>query len=130
MSTGPLLEVADLSVSFPSESGMVGAVRGLTYRVMRGEVLGIVGESGSGKSVSSLAVMGLLPARARVTGSVRFRGRELLGRTDKELSDLRGNKISMIFQDPLSALTPVYTVGDQIAEAVRIHKGVSRQGAL
>ena len=128
--TEPLLEVTSLSVSFPSEAGVVAAVRGLSYRVMPGEVLGIVGESGSGKSVSSLAVMGLLPRRARVAGSIRFRGEEMLGRSDKELSGIRGNKMSMIFQDPLSALTPVYTVGDQIAEAVQIHRNVSRQAAL
>ncbi len=126
----PLLEVSRLSVSFPSEAGLVAAVRGLSYRVMPGEVLGIVGESGSGKSVSSLAVMGLLPRRARVSGSVRFRGDELLGLADKELSRIRGNRISMIFQDPLSALTPVYTVGDQIAEAVQIHRQVSRKAAM
>ncbi len=128
--TQPLLEVTNLSVSFPSEAGVVAAVRGLSYRVMPGEVLGIVGESGSGKSVSSLAVMGLLPRRARVAGSIRFRGSEMLGLSDRELSDIRGNKISMIFQDPLSALTPVYTVGDQIAEAVLIHRNVSRKAAL
>jgi peptide/nickel transport system ATP-binding protein len=126
----PLLEVAGLSVSFPTEAGIVAAVRGLSYRVMPGEVLGIVGESGSGKSVSSLAVMGLLPKRARIAGSIRFRGDELLSRTDKDLSGIRGNRISMVFQDPLSALTPVYTVGDQIAEAIQIHKNLSRQSAL
>ncbi|HTR78105.1 MAG TPA: ABC transporter ATP-binding protein, partial [Gemmatimonadaceae bacterium] len=125
-----LLDVENLSVSFPSEAGVVAAVRGLSYRVMPGEVLGIVGESGSGKSVSCLAVMGLLPNRARVAGSVRFRGTELLGRTDQELSAYRGRTISMIFQDPLSALTPVYTVGDQIAEAVRVHRNISRPSAL
>jgi len=130
MSREPLLEVRDLSVTFPSEAGPVAAVRGLSYHVMPGEVLGIVGESGSGKSVSSLAVMGLLPSRARITGSVRFRGSELLGRSDKDLSAIRGRGISMIFQDPLSALTPVFTVGDQIAEAVRIHQKVSQQAAL
>jgi len=130
MSTAPLLEVRNLSVTFPSEAGPVAAVRGLSYHVMPGEVLGIVGESGSGKSVSSLAIMGLLPARARVTGSVRFRGSELLGRSDKDLSTIRGRGISMIFQDPLSALTPVFTVGDQIAEAVQIHQKVSKQKAL
>src|SRR6516225_2520241 len=125
----PLLEVSQLSVTFPSEAGPVAAVRGMSYCVMPGEVLGIVGESGSGKSVSSLAVMGLLPRRARITGSIRFKGRELLGRTDKELSEMRGGKLSMIFQDPLSALTPVFTVGDQIAEAVRIHQTVSQAAA-
>src|SRR6185436_11573181 len=94
-----------------------------------GEVLGIVGESGSGKSVSCLDVMGLLPARARISGSVRFKGTELLGQTDRELSRIRGRRISMIFQDPLSALTPVFTVGDQIAEAVLIHQNISKQAA-
>ncbi|MCX6467232.1 MAG: ABC transporter ATP-binding protein [Pseudonocardiales bacterium] len=119
---GPVLSVRDLSVSFPSEAGRVEAVRGLSYDVAPGEVLGIVGESGSGKSVSSLAVMGLLPGSARVTGSVRFRDTELLGRSDAELSRIRGRRVAMVFQDPLSALTPVYTVGDQIVEALRIHR--------
>jgi peptide/nickel transport system ATP-binding protein len=128
--TQPLLEVSELSVSFPSEAGSVAAVRSLSYHVMPGEVLGIVGESGSGKSVSCLAVMGLLPARARISGSVRFKGTELLGQTDRELSRIRGRRISMIFQDPLSALTPVFTVGDQIAEAVLIHQNISKQAAL
>ncbi len=122
----PLLEVTGLSVSFPSEAGRVTAVRGVTYAVRPGEVLGIVGESGSGKTVSSLAVMNLLPPRAAVSGSVRFRGQELVGRPDAELSAIRGRRIAMIFQDPLSALTPVYTVGDQIAEAIRVHEDVPR----
>ena len=108
---GPVLEVDGLEVSFPSEHGRVQAVRGLSYQVSAGEVLGIVGESGSGKSVSSLAVMGLLPAQAKVTGSIRFRATELLGKPDTELSKIRGRRVAMIFQDPLSALTPVYTVG-------------------
>jgi peptide/nickel transport system ATP-binding protein len=126
---GAVLEVRDLTVSFPSESGTVTAVRGLSYTLAPGEVLGIVGESGSGKSVSSLAVMGLLPSSARITGSIRFQGKELLGLGDREFSELRGEGMSMVFQDPLSALTPVYTVGDQIAEAVRIHRDVSRDEA-
>src|SRR6476661_7654071 len=100
----PLLDVRDLSVSFASEAGVVSAVRSVSYRLRRGEVLGIVGESGSGKSVSSLAVMGLLPPQATIGGSVRFNGEELLGRADRELSAIRGRKISMVFQDPLSAL--------------------------
>ena len=127
--TDSVLDVEDLAVTFRSEAGDVAAVRGVSYQVRAGEVLGIVGESGSGKSVSSLAVMGLLPENARVTGSVRFRERDLIGLSDRELSDIRGRRISMIFQDPLSALTPVYTVGDQIAEAVLAHNDVTRQAA-
>ncbi|MGH3973056.1 MAG: dipeptide ABC transporter ATP-binding protein [Pseudonocardiaceae bacterium] len=125
----PVLSVTDLAVSFPSEEGRVTAVRGLSYQVSAGEVLGIVGESGSGKSVSSLAVMGLLPPQAKITGSIRFQGQELLGRSDTELSQIRGQRISMIFQDPLSALTPVYTVGDQVAEALLVHGTMSKQAA-
>ncbi|MFL6120873.1 dipeptide ABC transporter ATP-binding protein [Actinophytocola sp.] len=117
----PVLEVDDLDVSFPGETGRVRAVRGLSYVVNSGEVLGIVGESGSGKSVSSLAVMGLLPENAAVSGSIRFRGQELLGLSDKRLSAIRGRRVAMVFQDPLSALTPVFTVGDQVAEALRTH---------
>ncbi|WP_280259367.1 ABC transporter ATP-binding protein [Nocardia abscessus] len=128
-STAPLLEITDLRVSFPSEEGRIDAVRGVTYTVSDGEVLAIVGESGSGKSVSSLAVMGLLPEQARITGSIRFRGRELLGLGDRELSKLRGSAISMVFQDPLSALTPVYRVGDQIAEALLAHGKMGRSEA-
>jgi peptide/nickel transport system ATP-binding protein len=127
--TTPVLEVEDLDVSFPSEAGRVTAVRGVSFAVDTGEVLGIVGESGSGKSVSALAVMGLLPDSARVSGSIRFAGRELLGLGDRDLSEIRGKGISMVFQDPLSALTPVYTVGDQIAEAVQVHREVSKQEA-
>ncbi|MBB5913674.1 peptide/nickel transport system ATP-binding protein [Nocardia transvalensis] len=127
--TAPLLEVSDLHVSFPSEEGRVDAVRGVNYSVSDGEVLAIVGESGSGKSVSSLAVMGLLPDQARVSGSIRLRGKELLGMDDKHLSALRGTRISIVFQDPLSALTPVYRVGDQIAEALLAHKKMSKQQA-
>ncbi|WP_282781581.1 MULTISPECIES: ABC transporter ATP-binding protein [unclassified Nocardia] len=127
--TAPLLEVSDLHVSFPGEEGRIDAVRGVSYTVQDGEVLAIVGESGSGKSVSSLAVMGLLPDQARVRGSIRLRGRELLGLSDKHLSALRGTRISMVFQDPLSALTPVYRVGDQIAEALLAHKKMSKEQA-
>ncbi|MFD3510435.1 ABC transporter ATP-binding protein [Nocardia sp. NPDC058666] len=129
VSTAPLLEVTDLRVSFPGEEGRVEAVRGVNYTVADGEVLAIVGESGSGKSVSSLAVIGLLPDQARVQGSVRLRGRELLGLGDKQMSKLRGSSISMVFQDPLSALTPVYRVGDQVAEALLAHGKMSRKEA-
>ncbi|MFG1790882.1 dipeptide ABC transporter ATP-binding protein [Nocardia sp. NPDC049149] len=127
--TAPLLEVTDLRVSFPSEEGRIDAVRGVNYTVSDGEVLAIVGESGSGKSVSSLAVIGLLPEQARIAGSIRLRGRELLGLGDRELSRLRGSSISMVFQDPLSALTPVYRVGEQIAEALLAHGDMSKTEA-
>ncbi|MFJ2032692.1 dipeptide ABC transporter ATP-binding protein [Streptosporangium sp. NPDC087985] len=127
--TDPVLEVTDLNVTFGSGRGAVRAVRGVGYTVRPGEVLGIVGESGAGKSVTSLAVMGLLPPHAHATGSVRLRGREILGASEKTLAAFRGKTISMVFQDPLSALTPVYRVGDQIAEAVRIHQKVTRERA-
>lgn len=125
-----LLQVRDLNVRFPSPAGAVHAVRGVSYDVSEGEFLGIVGESGSGKSVSSLAVMGLLPSSAKVTGEITFQGKPLLEATDAEMSRLRGNQISMIFQDPLSALTPVYTVGDQIAETLLLHdRNLSKKAA-
>ncbi|BBY52874.1 ABC transporter ATP-binding protein [Mycobacterium koreense] len=118
----PLLQVRDLTVTFPTDAEQVHAVRGVSYRIDPGEVVAMVGESGSGKSAAAMAVMGLLPEYATVTGSVRLDDRELLGMSDKALSALRGNTIGMVFQDPMSALTPVYTVGDQIAEAIRIHQ--------
>jgi len=124
-----LLSVKDLHVTFPSEAGLVQAVRGLSFDLERGETMGLVGESGSGKSVSSLAIMGLHPETTRITGSVMLNGEELLGKTDAEMSVIRGSKLAMVFQDPLSALTPVYTVGDQIVEAIRVHRGVSKGDA-
>ena len=127
----PILRVDDLRVSFPSEAGPVRAVRGVSFTVGAGEVLGIVGESGSGKSVSALATMGLLPPQASVSGSITFRGEELLGRSDAELSKIRGKRIAMVFQDPLSALTPIFSVGDQVAEALLIHgRDNGRAGAI
>lgn len=117
----PILEVKDLTVTFPNPKGDVQAVRGVNYEVRPGEFLGIVGESGSGKSVSSMAVMGLLPSTAQITGSIRYRGQPLLDMTDHQMSKLRGREIAMVFQDPLSALTPVYTIGEQISEGLLIH---------
>ncbi|MDR2896727.1 MAG: ABC transporter ATP-binding protein [Propionibacteriaceae bacterium] len=122
----PILAVRDLNVTFPSEAGRVDAVRGVTFDLYPGSTLGIVGESGSGKSVTSLAIMGLLAQSAKISGSVSFDGKEILGLTDKEMSSIRGSGISMIFQDPLSSLTPVYTVGDQIVEALRLHTNLSK----
>jgi oligopeptide/dipeptide ABC transporter ATP-binding protein len=119
--SAPLLQVTDLNVRFPTEDGLVHAVRGVDYTLRSGEVLGIVGESGSGKSVTSLAVMGLLPGSARVTGSVKYRGQELLGRSDRSMSRVRGKGVAMIFQDPMTSLDPVYKVGAQIEETLRTH---------
>ena len=124
-----VLEVADLRVEFRTDEGRVQAVRGVSYQLHRGEVLGIVGESGSGKSVTSLATMGLLPGSARVSGSVRFRDTQLLGASDKQLSQVRGQGISMIFQDPMTSLNPVYPIGYQIAEAIRAHHDITRGAA-
>jgi len=126
----PLLEVADLRVHFETEDGLVKAVDGISYTVDRGQTLGIVGESGSGKSVSSLTVMGLTRARsARITGTVRFNGKDLLGASDDELRTIRGDDIAMIFQDPLSSLHPFYKVGNQIVEAIRAHRDVTKAQA-
>ena len=116
-----LLEVENLSVTFPTDGGELHAVRGLSYTVHTGEVVAMVGESGSGKSAAAMAVIGLLPEYAAVSGSARLAGTEMLGMSDAELSRIRGARIGTVFQDPMSALTPVYTVGDQIAEAITVH---------
>jgi peptide/nickel transport system ATP-binding protein len=128
--TEPLLEVKDLRVEFPTEDGIVHAVDGISYRVDRGRTLGIVGESGSGKTVSSLTTIGLTQTQgARVSGEIRFQGRDLVGLPDEELRAIRGNEIAMIFQDPLSALHPFYRVGEQLVEAIRVHQDVSKAAA-
>ena len=128
-SGGPLLAVEDLSVRFRSGDGEVHAVRGVSFEVATGEVLGVVGESGSGKSVSLMAVPGLLPPAARVTGSIRFDGTELIGAPAETLRGVRGADVAVIFQDPMSSLNPVHTVGRQIAEARRAHGGTSKSQA-
>lgn len=116
-----VLEVAHLCVDFPTDDGVVHAVRDVSFELRRGECLGIVGESGSGKSVTSLAVMGLLGKNADVSGSARFGDMELVGRSEKELTGVRGDKVSMIFQDPMTSLNPVHNVGYQIIEALLAH---------
>jgi oligopeptide/dipeptide ABC transporter ATP-binding protein len=125
----PLLEVENLTVAFPTDEGIVQAVRGVSFTLEPGRVLGIAGESGSGKSVTSLAIMGLLPRSARVAGSVRFQGRDLLGLSERALESIRGRRISVIFQDPMTSLNPVYTVGWQVAEAIEMHQKVSKKQA-
>ncbi len=126
----PVLVVRDLTVTFPGQSGDVRAVRGIDYELAPGEVLGIVGESGSGKSASATAVNGLLPGHAVIEGSVKLHGQELIGLDDERMAAIRGKRIAMVFKDPLSALTPVYTVGAQLSEAVRVHNRVSKEAAL
>ncbi len=125
-----VLEIRDLNVTFKTEDGPVYAVRGIDLDLSAGEVLGIVGESGSGKSVTMLAVLGLLPRTATVTGSAKFRGEQLLGRKPRELRAVRGAKIAMIFQDPLTALNPVHRVGKQITEALRAHHELPEKEAM
>ncbi|MFV9635447.1 dipeptide ABC transporter ATP-binding protein [Mycobacterium neumannii] len=125
-----LLEVRDLTVEFPTDSAPVKAVRGMNFDVGKGEVVALVGESGAGKSASAMAVVGLLPEYAEVSGSIRLHGDQLIGLSDQRMSAIRGKAIGTVFQDPMSALTPVYTVGDQIAEAIGIHqRGIGRQAA-
>jgi peptide/nickel transport system ATP-binding protein len=125
-----LLEVKNLNVRFPTEDGSVHAVRDVSFTVDRGEVLGIVGESGSGKSVTNLATMGLLPRSTRIDGSILYDGNELVGLPRKRQTAFRGNEIGMIFQDPMTSLNPVYTVGWQIAEAVRAHNKIPMKDAV
>lgn len=124
-----VLEIRDLRVSFTTPMGTLTAVRGIDLTVRAGEVIGVVGESGSGKSVSFLAAMGLLPTTAKVTGSVKVDGIELIGASAKTLRAVRGRLVSMIFQDPLSALNPVHRIGAQIAEMLHAHQDLSKKAA-
>jgi peptide/nickel transport system ATP-binding protein len=126
----PLLRVNDLRVSFRTEQGVVQAIDGISFTVNAGEILGVVGESGSGKTISLLSVMGLiLDPNVTITGSIIYKGRELIGLPQKELRRIRGREIAMIFQDAMTALTPVYTVGWQIAEQIQAHEKLSSRAA-
>jgi oligopeptide/dipeptide ABC transporter ATP-binding protein len=130
--SGPLLSVRDLRTWFFTDQGVARAVDGVSFDVHEGETLGIVGESGCGKTVTSLSILGLLPqppARVMEGSSVKFGGEELIGAGQQRMRELRGNEISMIFQEPMSSLNPVYTIGDQITEAVRLHRRLDRRSA-
>jgi peptide/nickel transport system ATP-binding protein len=125
-----LLEVTDLNTSFHTQEGVVRAARDVTFSVDRGEVVGIVGESGSGKSVTARSVMNLIESPGRIeSGEVRFDGEDLLAKSESELESIRGDRIGMVFQDPMTSLNPSYTVGDQIAETVQEHWDVTREQA-
>ena len=129
--TDPLLEVDDLHTYFYSENGVARSVDGVSFTVGRGETVGLVGESGSGKSVTALSLLRLIRAPGRIEqGSrVRFEGEDLLALSEEEMRRMRGNRIAMIFQEPMTALNPVFSVGDQIAEVARVHAGASRKTA-
>jgi dipeptide transport system ATP-binding protein len=130
MTTMPLLEIENLSVSFPSRSGTLHAVDGISITLEKGEVLGIVGESGSGKSVGMLALMGLVPFPGRVTADrLLFEGRDLLNLSDRERRALTGKDIAMIFQEPTTSLNPSFTIGFQLAETLRFHEGMNAKAA-
>ena len=124
-----ILEIDDLHTHFRTRDGVVRAIEGLSLTVQAGEVLGIVGESGCGKSVTALSVMRLIPSNAGgiVKGQVRFEGKDLASLSEPQMRSIRGNQIAMVFQEPMTSLNPAYTVGDQIGEAVRLHKGLDQR---
>src|ERR1700704_1272428 len=125
-----LLEVKNLATHFPTRAGLVRAVNGVSFHLDRGELLGLVGESGCGKSITALSIMRLVaPPGEIVSGEILFDGRDLLKFSNAEMRALRGNDIAMIFQDPMTSLNPVFTVGEQIAEALRLHRKLSRKDA-
>ena len=127
-----ILEIKDLGIRFKTDDGIVNAVNGVTLELKKGEVLGLVGETGAGKTTTALAIMRLIqiPPGEIYQGSILFEGREILDMSDKEMQQIRGDKISMIFQDPMTSLNPVRTVGEQIAEVIRLHQKVSAAEAM
>jgi len=130
MTASHLLEVRDLQTHFPTRSGLVRAVDGVNFHLDRGELLGLVGESGCGKSITALSVMRLIAPPGRiVNGEILFEGKDLLRLSDAEMRQMRGDDIAMIFQDPMTSLNPVFRVGEQIAEALRLHRKLSRKDA-
>ena len=132
MSASPVLEIADLRTHFFTRDGVTRAVGGVSFEVRPGETLGVVGESGCGKSVTALSILGLLPPRIGriVGGSIKFEGRELVGLDEAEMRKIRGNRIAMIFQEPMTSLNPVFSIGEQIGEAAVIHQNMTREQGL
>jgi peptide/nickel transport system ATP-binding protein len=124
-----MLEVSNLAVHLQTQRGPADAIRDVSFDLRRGDTLGLVGESGCGKSMTAMALMGLLPESATVSGSIRLDGQELVGQPDAVMRQLRGNRIGMIFQEPMTALNPVHTIGDQVAEPLRLHRGLTRAAA-
>jgi len=124
-----LLEVRDLRVTLTTPRGPADALRGISFAIARGQTLGLIGESGCGKSITALALMGLLPERASVTGSIRLDGRELVDLPEPDWCRLRGNRLAMVFQEPMTALNPLHTIGHQIAESLRLHRGQDSRAA-
>ena len=129
--TDPLLKIEDVVVDFKTVTGTVNAVRGVSYEVARGETLAVVGESGSGKSVTARAIMSMLAENARVgaNSKVWFKGEEISNFSELEMQKIRGDRISMIFQEPLTSLNPIYRVGDQVAEIILVHRPMSKKEA-
>jgi peptide/nickel transport system ATP-binding protein len=127
--TAPILEFRDVGVDYRGREGTVSAVRGVSLQLRAGETFGLVGESGCGKTTLSLAVMGLLPPSARVSGEIRLRGTDLVTMNEGKLRELRGNEVSMVFQDPATSLDPTFSIGSQIAETLRAHRPITRVAA-
>jgi peptide/nickel transport system ATP-binding protein len=130
MNQPPLLQLKDLRVQVRTAHGLMEAVRGVSFSLQRGETVGLMGESGCGKSLTALALMGLLPEGAQARGSLQWQGEECLTWSEENWCKLRGNRWAMIFQEPMTALNPLHTVGDQVAEPLRLHRGLSRKAAL
>ena len=124
-----LLDVQDLRVTLPTARGPVQALRGVSFGLARGQTLGLIGESGCGKSLTALALMGLLPDGAQLQGSIKLDGRELLGQPEDDWCALRGNRLAMVFQEPMTALNPLHPIGRQIAESLRLHKRLDARAA-
>ena len=124
-----MLEVTDLRVTLPTPRGPADALRSVSFTLARGQTLGLIGESGCGKSMTALALMGLLPEGAAVGGSIRLHGQELVGLDDATMCRLRGDRVGMVFQEPMTALNPLHTLGHQGAEPLRLHRGMARTAA-